>query len=60
MTVRLSTPEIIRTISFSDNMLILSRGSAINLVDIAKRPRRDLLVLSPYTDDLEDMVSSTL
>lgn len=56
-TVRLSTPEIIRTISLTDNMLILSRGSAINLVDIYRKPRRDLLVLSPYSEDLEDMVS---
>ncbi|KAF9448928.1 hypothetical protein P691DRAFT_813357 [Macrolepiota fuliginosa MF-IS2] len=60
MTVRLSTPEIIRSISFSDNMLILSRGSAINLVDIAKKPRRDLLVLSPYSEDLEDMWNGTI
>lgn len=55
--VRLPTAEIIRSISFSDNMLVLSRGSAINLIDITKKPRRNLLVLSPYSEDLEDMVS---
>lgn len=59
-SVRLNEPEIIRTISFHDNILLLSRGSAINLVDISNKPSRDILVLSPYSDDLEDMWNATL
>lgn len=58
--VRLAVPEIIRTLSVADNMLLLSRGSAINLVDINTRPRRDLLVLSPYSEDLEDVVCNVI
>ncbi|KXN86742.1 hypothetical protein AN958_09733 [Leucoagaricus sp. SymC.cos] len=41
-TVRLPEQEIIRAISFTDKMLILSRGSAINFVDINNKPRRNL------------------
>jgi hypothetical protein len=53
----ISTQGIVRTASIADNVLILSRGSNINLVDISENPRRDLLVLSSFSEELEDMVS---
>jgi hypothetical protein len=55
-TVPLNQPEIIRAINFADNALILSYGSSINLVDVAGKLHRNLMVLSPYADDLEEMV----
>ncbi|KAJ3564986.1 hypothetical protein NP233_g7932 [Leucocoprinus birnbaumii] len=58
--VRLSEPGIIRTISFHDNILLLSRGSAINLVDINAKPQRDIVVISPFSDDLEDMWNAAI
>lgn len=38
-------------------MLVLRHGSALNLVDIAEKPRRSLLVRSPSSEGLGFAVS---
>lgn len=48
---------VIKSISFSDNMLVLRHGTVLNLVDIAEKPRRSLLVRSPPSGDLGFVVS---